>query len=752
MLTLAKTAYKVGSREFNILAVLLRAGKMVLPAVDLSAPAANLDLVLHSQLCLESLGFVYAADALPVLSRLTDGQLAHVHKNVIQILKNALGAHQLFAPMYPDFPRQVLEASDRELLANAYMHYQGDWLGLRILPKYAHSKRIPLKMLESMKPTPLAAVGPEATRAHLVKLLNGNASLSPVNKALVTELLSYFNEHEPDALAALLADTSNAIPQKEIRAMTGGWLMLRAPAVYEVANFSRYVQTPTDLLRLAAAVGSTCLVHTVDLTLTTPPRFTKFSRGVRRHFLRLLDSMTAPTVLDEMFLRREQWLRLGEALHPGEYQTRYPRAMALFTALRRKEKPVSWAGVVEQSIGRMDLFVTLTMLKQRPGVFARKLHELLHKAPSVAAPAILDAFSEVAGQVSTPVLVQLRHRMACDVNGEATQMFAPKGGAGRPWVPAVNRECLSADVASQVTGLVTRVLAERFATLPPLGKVYVDPKLAQYNVPFGQRTAQKALRTVARGTRIDLGAETNVVRAFLWWNEKGRDKNGNVYQIGRTDLDLSCAVFDENLEYVTHCSFTRLRTAGLTHSGDITSAPEGACEFIDIDFSQLDSNAAYISLVAFSYTQQSYADMPEAYMGWMARADGDSGEIFDARTVRQKVDLTAEGVRVLMGYIDVARRQLVWADAVLPPKCDAFNAVESSTLMTAALGKGILAPVRPNLGDLLADHALARGELVSTPEEADLVLTGEMPNEPSKAGQRVISAYDTETLIAEFLS
>ncbi|WP_434715665.1 TerD family protein [Paraburkholderia sp. A3RO-2L] len=751
MLTLANTAYKVGSREFNILAALLRAGKMVLPAVDLAAPAANLELVLHSQLGLESLGFVYAADALPVLARLSDGQLAHVHKNIQRILKSALGAHQLFAPMYPDFPQQVLDASDRELLANAYMHYQGDWLGIRILPKYAQSKRVPLKMLESMKPTSLAAVGPDAPRAHMVKLLNGNASLSPSNKELLTELLSYFNEHEPDTLVALLGDSANAIPQKEIRAMTGGWLLLRAPVVYETANFSRYVQTPTDLLRLAAAVGATSLVHTVDLTLTTPPRFAKFQRGVRRLFLRLLDGLSAPTALDEMFLRREQWLRLGEALHPGEYQTRYPRAMALFTALRRKEKPLSWAGAVERNIAAKDMVAALPMLKQRPGVFARKLHEVLRKVSTAGAPAILAAFREVADQVSTPVLVQLRHRMACDLGGVTTQMFAPKGGAGRPWVQQSQHEPIGSYLASKVTGIVTEVLHARFAKLSSLGKVYVDPKLSQYNVPFGQRTAQKALRTLARGTRIDLG-DASVVRAYLWWNESGLDKNGNPYQIGRTDLDLSCGVFDENLDYVTHCSFTRLRTTGLTHSGDITSAPEGACEFIDIDFAELDPSAAYISLVAFSYTQQSYADMPEAYMGWMARADGESGEIFDARTVRQKVDLTAEGVRVLMGYIDVARRQLVWADAVLPPKCDAFNAVESSTLMTAALGKGILAPVRPNLGDLLADHALARGELVSTPEEADLVLTGELPDEPSKAGQRVISAYDTETLIAEFLS
>lgn len=758
MLTLADAVYRVNSRPFNILAAVLRSGKLALPNLDADAKremaAGNagprLDQALHSQLTLECLGFVYSKEVILTLSWLSEADLVHVHSNLVHILTRALGAHQVYHPMYPNFPDQVLEASDKELLANAWMHYQGDWLGVRILPNYTKAKRSRLKLLEHTKPTALALAGPTAVFDHLLRLINGNASMSDANKVLTLEMLEYFHDVHPGRLLEMLKERAT-IPQKEIRALVGGWLLTNTTATFEAAEFARMFQTPTDVLRLSAAASARNL-KTVDLTLSTPPRFGNVSRGMRRLLLTLLNSLDADSVRAEMFQRREQWVRLGEVLHPGEYQSRFKRAYDHFKALRDNDMPVTWAGTVEKKLASRDTLAAVELLAQRPGVFARKLHETLRKATGANKEAVLKAFADVADKVSTPVLVQLRQRMQADLDNVTVQAFAPKGGVGRIWVPKDAAPRVAKSAAGFVAKTVTDVLAARFAKLPALGKVYVDPALAGYSVPFAQRTAQKALRTVGRGSRIDLGDE-NILRAFLWWNESGQDKNGDRYTIGRTDLDLSCAVLDKSLNYLTHCSFTQLRAQGLTHSGDITSAPNGACEFIDIDFTRLPGDAAYIALVAFSYTKQNFGDMPEAYLGWMARADGESGEIYDARTVRQKVDLTASGERVLVGYIDVARRQFVWADLVLPARCSGFNAIETATIMTGVLARGIVSPVRPTLGVLLEDHAKARGELVASADEADIVFSSKLLTAvtPAKAGQKVVTAYDAEVIIADFL-
>ncbi|KVP98139.1 hypothetical protein WJ96_06085 [Burkholderia ubonensis] len=757
MLTLADAAYRVNSREFNILAAILRTGKLVLPKVDAAAQremaddyaGPNLGMALHSQLTLESLGFVYGKDVILTLSWMSEADIVHVHSNLVHMLTRALGAHHVYHPMYPNFPEQVLAASDTELLANAWMHYMGDWLGVRILPNYTKAKRAPLKMLEHVKPTVLALAERTAVYDHLQRLINGNASMSEANKAVAMELLGYFSEVYPGRLLEMLGRAT--IPQKEIRALVGGWLLQNTPVTFRGAEFERLFQTPTDVLRLAAAVSARNL-KTADLTLSTPPRFGKLSRGLRRLLLSLLNSLAADSVRAEMFHRREQWVRLGEVLHPGEYQTRFTRAYDHFTALRNNDAPVSWAGKVETRLASRDTLAAIALLSQRPGVFARKLHEVVRKATGTNKEAVVKAFAEVADKVSTPVLVQLRQRMQADLDEVGVQAFSPMAGVGRMWVPRNTAPPVSESSAAFIVQTVTDVLAARFATLPDMGKVYIDPALAGFSVPFAQRTAQKALRTVGRGSRIALGDES-IMRAFLWWNESGIDKNGERYTIGRTDLDLSCAVLDDDFNYVTHCSFTQLRAEGMTHSGDITSAPDGACEFIDIDFKRLPVDAAYVALVAYAYTEQNFGDMPEAYLGWMSRADGQSGAIYDARTVRQKVDLTASGQRVLVGYVDVARREFVWADLVLPARCSGFNAIETSTIMTSLLARGIVAPIRPTLGTLLTDHAKARGELVELAEDADIVFSSKLPTAimPAKAGQKVVTAYDAEVLIADYL-
>lgn len=103
---------------------------------------------------------------------------------------------------------------------------------------------------------------------------------------------------------------------------------------------------------------------------------------------------------------------------------------------------------------------------------------------------------------------------------------------------------MPATLIERVVAVADKVLTARFGALEPLGKVFIDPALKNMTVPFGQRSAQKALKTFGRGSRIPLG-DGDIFRAFLWWNESSLDKAGNPVKIGRTDLEwygLNCLV------------------------------------------------------------------------------------------------------------------------------------------------------------------------------------------------------------------
>ena len=82
----------------------------------------------------------------------------------------------------------------------------------------------------------------------------------------------------------------------------------------------------------------------------------------------------------------------------------------------------------------------------------------------------------------------------------------------------------------------------------------MDEQLKNHLVPFSQRSASKALRTLSRGSKVDL-PEGDTIRFPMV--EEGY-VNGQ--HTGRVDIDLSAAMYDEDWQYKEHVSFTNLRS------------------------------------------------------------------------------------------------------------------------------------------------------------------------------------------------
>src|ERR1700721_687040 len=70
-----------------------------------------------------SLGFVCSQELIGPLTGLSEGAPGSLYQEVVPILKKMTGAHRTFKPMYPNFPKQVMEASELELYLNAITHY-----------------------------------------------------------------------------------------------------------------------------------------------------------------------------------------------------------------------------------------------------------------------------------------------------------------------------------------------------------------------------------------------------------------------------------------------------------------------------------------------------------------------------------------------------------------------------------------------------------------------------------------------------
>jgi hypothetical protein len=466
-------------------------------------------------------------------------------------------------------------------------------------------------------------------------LIEANSSLSERDKAIV----GWFVDNYGDDLLRLMPAE---IPQKENLALLAGLLLKRSEPTFLLPQ----LKTATDVLRVAAVMSGG------KVSLAAPTKFRKFSRRERRFFLRALEACNEIT--EDMLRWKGYWVRLGEILHPSEYKDRFPKVHEAFDVLHNDKPFATFNAKVEAGLVGKDFASTIELLSQRPGIFARRLDHLLRLGGGVEA---VDSFLLVADRVATPVLLQVFHHFKTRAEERSLRAFFPKGNVAKVQVQEIALSPLSEDLTSRVARGIREILVRRFASLPSLGKVRVDESLKSYLVPFAMRSASKSLRTIARGSRIDL-PEANTIRFFLWW------KNGE----HRTDIDLSALFFSTGWSRLGHVSYFNLRehALGCYHSGDVVDAPDGACEFIDLDRKlMLAKGIRYAVMCLNSFTSQPYCDLPECFAGWMARVKPQSGEVFEARTVQDKIDVSSDTTVSLPVIIDLAESQVIWADVAL---------------------------------------------------------------------------------------
>jgi stress response protein SCP2 len=719
---------------------------------------------------LESVGWIVDRPVVQNLIAADRSQAESLMTRVQQQVFEAVGAHVTFRPMYPNFPKQVMEASEAELFLNAILHYAGDLIGRRIIPLYPTLPRPPFPdHMWGQLPRRTVGLGSMEHFICVMKdLLASKTAFSPADLEDIT-VASGWDELVPS-------------PEQIVNKENLASLIRVTYAKPDLGPLRSAISTPTDVLRIAVAFSNG------DVSLAKPPapdgwddddepeektrRLRTLPRWLRRVLLAELNKMGDK--VDELFIRPTWWKLLGEQLHPAEYRDRFPVAAAMFDQVRSAHKPATpgFGAKLEQGFSSEDLDTVLPLLMARPGVFVRNLDRVLRNFPN-AVDRILESFNQVAAQsASTPLLQALAHfeERALEKPDSSTKpsrapkarsnekrlynpqsfldlyfadpqpwpnvipgrVFFPKGNIARAFgVPGKAPELPPGAAEAAVTA-IRQALETQFGSLEPLGRVFIDPQVYGLTVPFGQRSASRALRTLGRGSRILL-PDANTIRLFMWWQDDGN----------RVDLDLSVIGLKADFSGAGTVAYNSLRgLPGSVHSGDLTSAPDGAAEFIDLDRERLvTSGIRYIAMIVTSFTQQPFDQLPGAFAGFMARPDGESGEIFDARTVQDRFDLAGSARMVMPLVLDLKLAQAVWLDMTVRPYQFRENSVAANRSTLAILTAALLSRRYPSLGELFALHARARGNLVRSPKNADVVI--------SEDG--TISPYDTEQILADFL-
>ena len=681
---------------------LLKRRRIIVP--PLGEPTDSQILVATMDRNLQALGFTFTRRLGFALSRQSEAFLTALYGEIVPVLQKAKGAHVDFRPMYPNFPRQVMEMSEVELYWRAIFHY----LTLQSPNEQAKEERLP--MAENEGSFLAIDLGSEADfQKILTDLAAGNASLSPTDK----EALVWLLRNLPNSVELLPPN----IPQKETVAI----IIATFLSINPCTPIIQLAKTATDLLRMATELCGG------DVSLAERAVYKKISRPLRRALLQALESMGS---LEEDLLRHQgKWLRLAEQLHPGEYP-QFPRVQSAFKKLRNDLPIPTFASKTELALERKDWEETVAILSTRPGDFLRRLDHVLRASPAQSEP-ILKAFSVVISACATPALLNLHHHFDQRMEPEPKRNIFPKGSSTVHVIPPATLH-IQPQVCQEVVALTEATLLARFAKLPPLGPTYIDPELKNYLVPFAQRTASKALRSLARGSQALLDDESgpkDTLRFFIWW------KNGR----SRTDLDLSCHFLDDDFGSVGTVAYYNLAEYGGTHSGDIVDAPEGAAEVIDLSISKLrERGITYVAAIVMSFTSQPFKELPECFCGWMTRDKPQSGEIFEAKTVKHKSDLTGTLHCSIPVIIDLKTRRAIWCDLDLKSNPRFAVNVANNQKGVSVTCAAIAHLKKPSLHTLLALHAKARGKVVEKLEEAESIFLADF-------------AYENDRIAAEFI-
>ncbi|MFJ2263687.1 hypothetical protein ACIOKD_36250 [Streptomyces sp. NPDC087844] len=624
---------------------------------------------------LASVGFKLSAQLMERLSGLSGAAVVHTARRTLRTVNEMVGDHVQHNTYFIDFPANVPDTEEfwmrcvtqaladdtsREKVLTQLAHGVLDLLSLPAYGRYQHTYEEMLAAQDEL----ITSAGDRLTVLHLGRELDDE--LTDLYLSLAASTTPLGEEHLSDlgmlAERCALGPQPESIPVRENRAAVN--------AARLAVGADLLLDTVTDVLRLACALSGG------DVTLQEPTRFRALSRPVRRALLAGLDTVIAanPAKLADVHAHREPFKRLGERLHPHEYPRR-PHAAEVFAVARGEKEARSFDSRLEKRLDEFDVLGAVRLLQSAPGKLFRALDRLLRIAADQGErDAVVAAAVRVAPEVSGRVVLAVRehlHNRARET-GEPRIFVNRKGRAWaapdvRPPVPASDRD-----------RLIAALDAELRRRLPRPVRILLDPDVLDVALPLSGRATATGLGVLPRGSLSPVDGEQ--LRFFVYWKETEK----------RTDYDLSALLLNADYSTDSWLSYTSLTAAGAEHSGDVTEAPHGASEFINLSLERVRSTFVVPQVNIFA--GEGFEEVEESFFGFMVRDREQKGRPFEPRTVRMKSQLRGVG-RVALPLVfrreDDGRWRAKWLHLYLKGISSA-NRVEENQVSVAKVVRALV--------------------------------------------------------------
>lgn len=519
------------------------------------------------------------------------------------------------APMYPGFPRQVMEIDEAVFRFHQAVHYFSTY-GMELLfDVEVHRGWLPCegdrgKVAEqdTVLPEKVIRLLP-AQEAYIVPLrtiLSRKERMTLPEGQIVSEAISHISVEEADSLEVRFKENMNAV-----YAIVFG-MNDRDAAFRILRSLCRHTG---DVLRCIDVLLGKHKFH--------------FRTSQKRFLVKLLESYPEKDFRANLVLSGKNARRNILLLNYIDYSV-YSRSSAHMDAVNelRDGKLRSWESIAKKML-TTGSDGALSFIAQRRGMMLRMVAWLLRMGYDK--DAIVAELSEKAGSLSMQTLVTNLNYF-----GKLTEEERPDAAT----LFSVFEEVLKAHMVGMDTVLRNKKVALAMSEFD----------LAMSELHCNDKSAEGGFIRSGIAYRIPDGIDA--LRFFVYWDDASRVDID--LHIGYVDLEGNSRSVGWNQSF---------RDSGVVFSGDITHS--NAAEYIDIDLrAPIDKVNANIHLFS---GKSGFKDVDTCYVGMMAvpegQNDGERYEFFKEANCFFSHHLRQDCATVNYGYIDVPNRCIVFDGA-----------------------------------------------------------------------------------------
>ena len=673
----------------------------------------------------EGYGYIFSKELAIAISKEERNVIIDKLKAVIKVIED-FKSDKNYTVFYKNFPDEVINMSEVDLYINQILHY---WIGY--LP--SNSENIIKEDVEPsklVKARELNLIDDEMIEKLFIDLLSSNVTLSEqylddvcvlTNNKSIKELEKYMEY----------------IQMKETLTAVSSYILKKEGVL--IGNF----KTATDILRLIAKISG-------DELNNKHIHFAYFSRAELSQLMTKLENLQNP--MPDIKRYSKPWHTFFKLYAKKINFNKFPKVRKVADMLFGDISYMTERGKINEEIKKLPIMSEENLDNFVKGFtifygdYVREILSLLNKANENQYDKLLLGLENCVTKVNTRVLFQLYDRI---INLKAKDKTVPRlvNSKGK-WRRLRESISLSDELLNRVLQIVEDGIKTQLKEKENLGKIFIDEDYKNIMLTTSEKDSNVSLRPMTRGSRIKFNPNAEVLRFFVAWknlDEKTLKELNTIYD--RVDVDLSALTFNENLEFNDVVAYYNQKKSGFAFSGDITNAPEGALEYIDVfDLERLKKKGnRYILMQIRSYNGYTFEEINSVYAGVMELTSIEAKE-------KKNMYSTAitEGFQIVSSerttntiLVDLKNYEYIWLDMNMDSyKLDIFqNALnyEEIPYLNDML-RYFSRKQYVTMYDLLKLNADVRGVLTKDKKEADVIFE-KVDNKNNLALADILSNY-----------